>query len=119
MFDPAWMLLALRIRDLAAVVPWLAPFWIAGVWIFYLGHVASWISVCRLRRRGVCCASEHWQKQLARLSAQLRLSRPVRLLESCLVDAPMVLGHFRPVILMPVGLLGRLTGGTDRSHPAA
>jgi hypothetical protein len=31
---------------LAAVVPWLAPFWIAGVWIFYLGHAASWISVC-------------------------------------------------------------------------
>ena len=40
---------------LAAIVPWLAPFWIAGVWIFYLRHVAGWISVCRLRRRGVCC----------------------------------------------------------------
>ncbi len=96
---------------LAAIVPWLAPFWIAGVCIFYLGHVASWISVCRLRRRGVCCASEHWQKQLARLSAQLRLSRPVRLLESCLADAPMVLGHFRPVILMPIGLLAGLPPG--------
>src|SRR5579864_4580570 len=32
---------------LAAVAPWLAPFWIAGVCIFYLGHVAGWISVCR------------------------------------------------------------------------
>src|SRR5206468_6895675 len=39
--------------DLAAVVPWLAPFWITGVWIFYLGHVAGWISVWRIRRRGV------------------------------------------------------------------
>jgi len=93
---------------LAAVVPWLAPFWIAGVWIFYLGHVASWISVSRLRRRGVCFASEHWQKRLAQLSAQLRLSRPIRLLESCLVDVPMVLGNFRPVILMPIGLLAGL-----------
>jgi TonB family protein len=98
-------------RDLAAVVPWLAPFWIAGVCIFYLGNAASWISVCRLRRRGVCCASEYWQDQLVRLSDRLRLSRPVRLLESCLVDAPMVLGHFRPVILMPIGLLAGLPAG--------
>jgi TonB family protein len=95
----------------AAAVPWLAPFWIAGVFIFYLAYMASWISVSRLRRRGVCCASEQWQTHLARLSAQLRLSRPVRLLESCLADAPMVLGHFRPVILMPVGLLTGLPAG--------
>jgi TonB family protein len=96
---------------LAEVAPWLTPFWIAGVWIFYLKHMAGWISVCRLRRRGVCCAPEEWQKQLARLSARLRVTRPVRLLESCLVDAPMVLGHFRPVILMPIGLLAGLPAG--------
>ena len=96
---------------LAAVVPWLAPFWIAGVCLFYLAYVASWISICRLRRRGVCCASDYWQQQLARLGAQLRLSRPVRMLESCLVDTPMVLGHFRPVILMPIGLLAGLPVG--------
>jgi GWxTD domain-containing protein len=96
---------------LAAVVPWLSLFWIAGVWVFSLGHVASWVSVCRLRRRGVCCAPERWQKELVRLSAQLRLSRPILLLESCLADAPMVLGHFRPLILMPIGLLAGLPAG--------
>ncbi|MEX2262493.1 MAG: M56 family metallopeptidase, partial [Bryobacteraceae bacterium] len=96
---------------LAAVVPWLVPFWIAGVWTFYLRHAAGWISVCRLRRRGVCCAPERWQKELARLSTQLRISRPVLLLESCMVDVPMVLGHLRPLILMPIGLLARLPVG--------
>src|SRR5260370_23839280 len=96
---------------LAAVLPWLASFWSAGVWIFYLWHVAGWISICRLRRRGVCCAPERWQRQFARMSARLRLSRPIRLLESCLVDVPMVLGHFRPVILMPIGLLAGLPAG--------
>jgi GWxTD domain-containing protein len=96
---------------LAAVAPWLAPFWMAGVAIFYLRHLAGWISVCRLRRRGVCCAPERWRKELARLSARLRISRPVLLLESCLADAPMVLGHLRPIILMPVGLLAGLPVG--------
>jgi GWxTD domain-containing protein len=96
---------------LAAAVPWLAPFWIAGVWIFALGQVAGWVSVCRLRRRGVCCAPERWQKEIVRLSAQLRLLRPVLLLESCLANVPMVVGHIRPVILVPIGLLAGLPAG--------
>src|SRR6266849_287107 len=51
---PAWIVQAgmdvptSKDPDLAAVVPWLAPFWIAGVWIFYLGHVAGWIWVWRM-----------------------------------------------------------------------
>ncbi len=94
--------------SLAAVVPWLAPFWLAGVWIFYLGQISGWISIGRLRRRGVCCAPNYWQIKISQLSAQLRLSQPVQLLESCLADVPLVLGHFRPVILMPVGLLAGL-----------
>jgi len=94
--------------DLAAIVPWLAPCWVLGVWVFYLGQAAGWISVRRLRRRGVCSPPEYWRENLGRLSGQLRISRPVVLLESCLADVPMVLGHFRPVILMPVGLLAGL-----------
>ena len=92
----------------STVVPWLAPLWLLGVWVFVLAQIAGWISVSRLRSRGVCCAPERWQNELARLRARLRLSRPVQLLESCLADVPMVVGHIRPVILMPIGLLAGL-----------
>ena len=83
--------------DLKSAIPWLAPFWMVGVSIFYLANVAGWVSVYRMRRCGVCCASERWQNELARLCEQFRLSRPVRLLESCLAKSPAVLGHFRPL----------------------
>ena len=63
------------------------------------------LSVRRLRSRGVCSPPEQWQKQLACLSARLRLSRPILLLESCLADTPMVVGHLRPLVLMPLGVL--------------
>jgi GWxTD domain-containing protein len=95
--------------SLAAVVPWLVPFWIGGVSLIYLWRVTSCVSVQRLRTRGVCCAPERWQKELTRLSAQLRISKPILLLESCLAEVPMVLGHFRPLILLPVGLLANLS----------
>jgi bla regulator protein blaR1 len=39
---------------LAAIAPWLAPFWISGVLFLYLRSLAGCVSVQRLRRRGVC-----------------------------------------------------------------
>jgi len=117
---PAWNRIAAEAapssnESLAAAVPWFAPFWIAGVWIFYMSQVAGWILVRRLQRRGVCCAPDRWQQVLASLRARVRVSRPIVLLESSIADAPMVLGHFRPVILMPIGLLA----GLPASHVEA
>ena len=94
--------------DFAAVVPWLTMIWIFGVAVFYARHLTGWISIGRLRRRGVCTVGDEWQRQRARLCSLLGVSRTVQLLESCFVDAPIVMGHLRPVILMPIGLLASL-----------
>jgi GWxTD domain-containing protein len=96
-------------------LPWLAPFWIAGVLFFQLRGVASWMGARRLRGTGVCVARDLWQAHLDRLAARLRLSRPVTLLESCLADVPVVIGYMRPVILMPVGLMTGLPAGQIES----
>ena len=95
--------------DLAAAAPWLALLWMAGVLLMFTRYSVSCISVRRFRRRGVCCASNAWQREVERLTARLRISRQVRLLESCLAEAPTVIGHFRPLILMPVGMLAGLS----------
>ncbi|MBZ5621091.1 MAG: GWxTD domain-containing protein [Acidobacteriia bacterium] len=94
---------------LASVLPWVAPFWMAGVFLFYLRSLGSWMVAQRLRRTGVCAASGDWQDRLHRLRNRLQLSAPVVLLESCLIDVPVVMGFLRPVILMPVGLLAGLS----------
>jgi GWxTD domain-containing protein len=98
-------------RRAADFLPWLAPFWLAGVAIFHLRSLASWMAARRLRRTGVCLASDHWRERLDRLRARVRLSRPVTLLESCLAEVPVVVGYVRPAILMPVGLLAGLPVG--------
>lgn len=49
-----------------------------------------------------------WKEQLQRLLLQLKINLPVRLLESTLVKVPMVLGIFKPVVLIPAGLLAHL-----------
>jgi beta-lactamase regulating signal transducer with metallopeptidase domain len=72
---------------------------------FQLRCVASWLAARRMGRRGVCAATEFCQGRIHRLAAQVRVSMPVILLESCLAEVPVVIGYLRPVILMPVGLM--------------
>jgi beta-lactamase regulating signal transducer with metallopeptidase domain len=95
--------------SLKAVLPWVPPFWMAGVLIFYLRSLGGWVVAQRLRRAGVSAAPGDWQTRLHRLRKRMRLSKPVVLLESCLVDGPVVMGFVRPVILMPMGLLAGLS----------
>jgi GWxTD domain-containing protein len=91
--------------NLSAIAPWLGPFWFAGVSLICLWHGAGWLFAQRLRHRGVCAVSNVWQKELSSLAERLRISRPVLLVESCFTEVPVVLGHFRPLILLPIGLL--------------
>jgi GWxTD domain-containing protein len=94
--------------DASELPPWLAPIWLAGVFLFQLRCLISWTAAGRLRRTGVCGASNEWIERLDGLRTRLRMTRPVTLLESCFAEVPVVIGHLRPVILMPVGLLAGL-----------
>lgn len=94
--------------EFSDLLPWLAPVWMAGVLLFQLRCLASWMAAGRLRRVGVCGAPQVWIERLDALRARMRMARPVLLLESCVLEVPVVLGHLRPVILIPVGLLAGL-----------
>ena len=63
--------------DLATLIPWFAPLWLAGVCLFYLWrHTAGWIASFRLRRRGVCHAPDSWQRYIEHLGLELKSSGP-------------------------------------------
>jgi beta-lactamase regulating signal transducer with metallopeptidase domain len=51
---------------------------------------------------------EYWRSRVEQLCEKLQLKRAVKLLESGYVKMPMVIGHLKPVILIPVGLLAGL-----------
>ena len=90
-------------------LPWVVPCWILGVLVLYLRAGAGWLLAQRLRSRGVCSVPAIWRERLNELCSQMRVTRPVVLLESCIADAPLVIGYLRPVILMPLGCLTGLT----------
>jgi hypothetical protein len=77
----------------------------AGVVAFCLRLLGGCLVAEQLRRGQVRPAPGLWQPAFDGLRARLRVSQPVRLLVSGLVQAPAVVGLLRPVVLLPVGLL--------------
>ena len=101
--------LATRRWSWQPIIPWIVSGWLLGVALLSLRLLASWWSVQRLRRRATEPANETWQAVLRRLAERLRVTRPVKLVESALVEVPAVIGWLRPVILLPASAMTGLT----------
>lgn len=105
---PGWLAAAtgyLEQHLRAVVILWLLGFTIT---LGRLGLALRYVQRLRHHRLGPVPAV--WQECLVRLSARAGLARPVRLRVSALVPSPLVIGHFKPIIMLPLGVLSGLTG---------
>jgi len=71
-------------------------------------------SVFHLKRTNVFKVSKDWENRLLQLADQLHINQTISLLESGIAKVPMVIGHLKPVILIPIGLINSLTA--DEVH---
>src|SRR6266700_1287504 len=102
--------LATRVRaDLEPALPWIVVAWLAGVVILSIRLVSGWLVTRRLSTVGTRPVPHACRVALARLVVRLRVTRPVRVLESAVIQVPAVIGWLRPVILLPASALTGLT----------
>lgn len=88
---------------------WIVNAWLAGVLLLSLRMFVGWCRVQKLKHRGQQLADDTLQAVLLRLIERLKVSRPVRLVESALVEVPTVIGWLKPVILLPATALTGLS----------
>src|ERR1041384_3523768 len=99
-----------RLRVLfRSALPWLVILWVGGVLVLSIRLAHGWLVARRLRTHGTRDSSAALMEIVSRLAARLRVTRPVRLLESLAVEVPAVIGWLRPVILVPASALTGLT----------
>ena len=97
------------IRALNNQLPLLVLGWLLGLLAMSLRLLGGLLYVQRLRRYRVRPLSAEWQQRLTTLAARSGVKRPVALLESALVQVPLVVGHLRPMILLPLGTVAGLS----------
>jgi beta-lactamase regulating signal transducer with metallopeptidase domain len=99
-----------RIRaSLQPVLPWVVLLWFGGVVTLSLRLASGWWVTQRLRSVGTDGVPDTCLAAVTRLAQRLRITRPVRVLQSAVVQVPAVVGWLRPVILLPASALTGLT----------
>lgn len=85
------------------------------VLLWFVFFLFRWVRMMRglvfirlARYRQVSEPSDYWKNRVEQLCQKLQLKQAVQLLESGYVKMPMVIGHLKPLILIPAGLLAGL-----------
>jgi beta-lactamase regulating signal transducer with metallopeptidase domain len=82
--------------------------WFVGMLAFSLRVVGGSLYVSFLRKDSVQIGDE-WHQLVQELGHSLSISRMVSLAQSTRVQAPIVLGYFKPLIILPAGMLSGLS----------
>jgi beta-lactamase regulating signal transducer with metallopeptidase domain len=92
-----------------SLLPWLVFAWALGVLTLTVRFAGGLVIASRLKRLKTSSPACQLQEAVSRLARRLRVTRPFKLCESALVEAPAVIGWLRPVILIPASALTGLS----------
>ncbi|QBB71930.1 TonB family protein [Pseudolysobacter antarcticus] len=91
-----------------SVLPWLGAIWLCGVLLLSLNSLRHWRRMHWLLHHDAAPVPE-WQYDLLRLCDRFAIWPRVRLLQSRHVLTPTLIGWLKPIILLPVSVLGGFT----------
>lgn len=87
----------------------IVAFWLVGFAFFALRLLGGLGYTARLRYQGVFALEAIWEQRLQHLMSRMGIKQSVKLLESSRVTIPLVIGTFKPIILLPLGTINRLS----------
>ena len=96
-------------ENLEIYFPYFIGFWIIGVSFFTIKTLGGLWYIQRLKVNGISAVEPFVIQKFKELKDQMGISKNVRLLQSNIINIPIVIGHIKPIILMPIGLCTGLT----------
>ncbi len=97
------------ISSLTVVFPWLSGCYIFGLLLMLVRLLAGMLQLLSLRTSGISQPDEVLTGLFMGVKKQINLDRPVQLLTSVKAHVPMVIGFFKPIILLPAATIAQLT----------
>lgn len=89
-------------------MPWILAGWVMGVCLFSVRLARSWWYVHALREDSEIVENA-WSERLRQLARECNVGGTVILAESVRVDAPIVVGWIKPMVIVPLGMLSGLS----------
>ncbi len=82
--------------------------WLVGLFGFYVRLAGSFWYIYRLKTKNLIPLSNEWNSLLNKLKQKLQLKKVIGIAESTAIQIPIVIGHLKPLILFPIGMLSAL-----------
>lgn len=89
-------------------LPLIVSIWFLGILVMLLRFLGGLIYLKRLRLTKNIALPTAWNQKITVLSQKLGITKTVKGVESELVNSPVVIGFFKPLILLPLGTIGNL-----------
>lgn len=107
--SPFWFELNRRVQHVIPLLPTFVLLWLLGSLLVMMGLGISWWKANRLTQLQTSSVPAHWLERLKELQKTMGVKREVGLYFSERVSDALTLKHFKPVILLPVGILNALS----------
>lgn len=86
-------------------LPLVVTVWLLGVLVLVLRLSGGYLYNQRLKHHRNQPLPNSWQNRLETFCRQTGIGKPISLVESVLVKIPITIGHFKPMILFPLGVV--------------
>jgi beta-lactamase regulating signal transducer with metallopeptidase domain len=88
---------------------WILLAWCAGVFVFLARLIVGWYLSNRMVRTSEDAVPARIRSLFEDIYDHLALSKPIRLLVQVRIDTPLVVGWFRPAVLLPISAISGLS----------
>ncbi len=79
--------------------------WLLGIFVYGLKILLAYQSCQRLKNKAITATPENWLGIFAQIAAKIGIAGKVELRISLIATIPCVIGHIKPVVLLPMKLL--------------
>jgi bla regulator protein blaR1 len=83
--------------------------WIVGITFYTIRFGYNFWQVNKLKKQNLKNISESTLKIFEVILAKVKLNKSVQIMESARILTPVLIGHLKPIILLPIGLCSNLT----------
>ncbi|MCK5473327.1 MAG: M48 family metalloprotease [Planctomycetes bacterium] len=97
------------IEIIEPALPYSVASWFVGVFGLSLWHLGGWRQLQKLRKKMTKNVPYEIAATAKKLSRALGIKKAVSIAESALVEVPTVIGHLKPIILLPASALTGLS----------
>ncbi len=90
-------------------LPWVVGFYLLGILWYSIRLSLNFFQTNSLRTKGLSELDTEWQERIINLANRMNITRPLQTFFSRYVNTPMMIGFFKPVILLPLATMSQLS----------